>query len=174
MTTTLEERTLLPPEGPHREELGQLADLLRGSVRPDPHSSHSASTSAQDSATSAKLVGPDGREVALPEQLYQLLTQVVDNLGKGLAVVIEPSNAVLTTQEAADLLHISRPTFVKLLERGAIPYHKTGRHRRVYLADVLEYDEHTRREREGNLDEMAYESAHDDTIDDSTGFIPTR
>ncbi|WP_247648770.1 helix-turn-helix domain-containing protein [Saccharomonospora xinjiangensis] len=162
-TSTLEERTVFPPdESQHREELGRLAAVLH------------AHTAGGCRADVARLVGPDGGEVALPGELYRLLLRVVDDLNNGFAVVIQPSNAVLTTQEAADLLHISRPTLVKLLERGEIPYHKIGRHRRVYLRDVLEYDERTRREREAALDEMALESAHDGTADRITGFISTR
>lgn len=62
---------------------------------------------------------------------------------------------MLTTQEAADLLNISRPTVVRLLTDGEIPYTMRGRHRRVLLRDVLDYRERTRREQRQALDEMA-------------------
>ncbi|WP_019807881.1 helix-turn-helix domain-containing protein [Saccharomonospora halophila] len=173
MSIPLEERTLLPPDERHQGDYERLADSLHNLVRNERHPGARAQA-RPTSVEGAKLVGPSGGEVALPDQLYRLLLQVVDDLHNGLAVVIQPSNAVLTTQEAADLLHISRPTLVKLLERGEIPYHMTGRHRRVYMTDVLEYDERTRREREETLDEMTYESAHDGTADELTTFVSTR
>ncbi len=72
-----------------------------------------------------------------------------------MAVSIAPHNTMLTTQEAADLLNISRPTLVRLLVDGEIPFTKRGRHRRVMLRDVLDYQERTRRERRQTLDDMA-------------------
>ena len=68
-----------------------------------------------------------------------------------------PQNALLTTQEAAELLGISRPTLVRLVEDGEIPYEQRGRHRRVMLADLLAYQASMRRERREALDRMAQE-----------------
>jgi len=68
-----------------------------------------------------------------------------------------PQNALLTTQEAGELLGISRPTLVRLLQDGEIPYEQRGRHRRVMLADLLGYQERMRRERREPLDRMARE-----------------
>ena len=103
----------------------------------------------------ARLVGPDGTEIDVPEELYGVLRDVVDTLSQGLAITIAPHNPMLTTQEAADLLNISRPTLVRLLTDGEIAYTMRGRHRRVLLRDVLDYRERTRRERRQTLDEMA-------------------
>jgi excisionase family DNA binding protein len=64
---------------------------------------------------------------------------------------------MLTTQEAADLLNISRPTLVRLLTDGEIPHSTRGRHRRVLLRDVLDYSERTRTQRRRTLDTMAVE-----------------
>jgi excisionase family DNA binding protein len=79
---------------------------------------------------------------------------VVETLSQGLAITIAPHNTMLTTQEAADLLDISRPTLVRLLTDREIPYSVRGRHRRVLLRDVLDYRERTRQERRQTLDEM--------------------
>ena len=64
----------------------------------------------------------------------------------------------LTTQQAAALLGVSRPFFVKLLESGALPFHVTGTHRRVYLKDLSTYKEQRDRERRKALDQMAKET----------------
>ena len=72
----------------------------------------------------------------------------------GRAITVAPLAQRLTTQEAADLLGASRPTLVKLLDQGEIPYERPGRHRRVLLVDVLDYQDRCRRVRAGALDEL--------------------
>jgi len=109
----------------------------------------------------ARLVGPDGSTIDLPHELYKVLRDVVSALSQGLAISIAPHNTMLTTQEAADLLNISRPTLVRLLTDGEIPYTMRGRHRRIMLRDVLDYRERTRRERRRTLDQMAAEAEED-------------
>jgi excisionase family DNA binding protein len=113
------------------------------------------------------LVGPDGSEIEIPDELFGVLRDVVDALSQGLAISIAPHNTMLTTQEAADLLNISRPTVVRLMLDGEIAYTMRGRHRRVMLRDVLEYRERTRRERRQTLDDMAAE-AEDDGLYEAT------
>ncbi|WP_430478729.1 excisionase family DNA-binding protein [Streptomyces sp. P11-1] len=79
---------------------------------------------------------------------------VVRALAVGKAVTVAPVNTTLTTQEAADLLGVSRPTFVKILDEGGLSYTRPGRHRRVLLADVLDYKEARRSQRRQGLDEL--------------------
>ena len=86
-----------------------------------------------------RLTGPDGRSVELPEPMFEVLVQVAAAMKAGLAVTIAPHHLLLSTQKAADLLHISRTTLVRLLETGAIPFEKPSRHRKVRLDDLLEY-----------------------------------
>jgi len=87
----------------------------------------------------ARLVGPNGEDLSLPPSVYSLLRQVVHNLAQGRAVTIMPIEQELTTQQAADLLNVSRPFLVKVLESGEIPFHLVGTHRRLRLRDLLEY-----------------------------------
>lgn len=75
----------------------------------------------------------------LPAEVFEVLRDVVTAMAQGQAVTVASVHQRLTTQEAASLLGISRPTFVKLLEEGEIPYEQPGRHRRVLLSDVLAY-----------------------------------
>lgn len=90
-------------------------------------------------ASGVRLTGADGRSVELPGPMLELLAQVAAAMTAGLAVTVAPHRLLLSTQEAAGLLRISRPTLVRLLETGAIPFDKPGRHRRVRLDDLLEY-----------------------------------
>jgi len=80
-----------------------------------------------------------GDQVEVPEEVHRLLRKVVDALANGLAVTVAPQSTTLTTQQSADLLGVTRPTVVKILDRGDIPFERVGTHRRVLLADVLAY-----------------------------------
>jgi excisionase family DNA binding protein len=76
----------------------------------------------------------------------------------GRAVVLIPENQQLTTQRAADLLGVSRPHLVKLLEAGGLPYHKAGGHRRIFLKDLVAYRKRRDVERKAALDRIAKEA----------------
>ena len=78
-------------------------------------------------------------QVELPTSALQLLMDILAALAAGTAVKVVPVHAELTTQEAADLLNVSRPHLIKLLESGELSYHKTGKHRRVRFADLMDY-----------------------------------
>ncbi|OQO92024.1 hypothetical protein B1813_07020 [Saccharomonospora piscinae] len=77
--------------------------------------------------------------VALPEELYRVLRQVVAALRNGMAVTVAPQTQTLTTQQAADLLGVSRPTLIRLLDHGEISFERAGTHRRIGLRDLLAY-----------------------------------
>lgn len=87
-------------------------------------------------------------KVTVPAAAFKLFVEVLDELARGNAVTVAPVHAELTTQQAAELLNVSRPYLIGLLEAGTLPYRKVGTHRRIRLADVLTYqqaDEERRR-----------------------------
>jgi excisionase family DNA binding protein len=94
----------------------------------------------------------------LPDTVFELLLQILEGMQQGKAISIVPVMQDLTTQQAAGLLGVSRPFFIKLLESGKLPFHLTGTYRRVYLKDLLVYKEHRDRERRDALDQMAREA----------------
>lgn len=116
-----------------------------------------------------ELVGANGERLLLPEAMYDVLRQVVEALDKGMGVTVAPKNARLTTQETADFLGISRPTLVRMLERGEIPMEKPGRHRFVRLADLVDYQQHQRNQRREALERMALESERDGLYEATDG-----
>jgi excisionase family DNA binding protein len=87
----------------------------------------------------AKLVGPDGKTQNLPVSLYEFLVKLIGNLCEGQSVAIVKNDAQLTTVEGARMLGVSRQFLIKLLERGDIPHHMVGTHRRIYVRDLLAY-----------------------------------
>jgi excisionase family DNA binding protein len=107
----------------------------------------------------ALLLGPDGDQVPLPEEVYRVLVSVVEALREGKVITVMPQTQRLTTQEAADFLGISRPTLVKLLEQGKIPYDQPGRHRRILFSDLLRYVEQRHQERAAALDRMTEDAS---------------
>ena len=97
-------------------------------------------------------------EVTLPGEALQLLIRVLTHMANGHAVTVLPIQAELTTQQAADLLGVSRPYLVRLLEEGKIPFYKVGTHRRVRAVDVMEYRATRRKESKQLLDELTREA----------------
>ncbi len=93
--------------------------------------------------------------VELPTSALALMIEVLTQLGQGNSVKITPIHAELTTQEAADLLNMSRPTFIKLLDSGELPYSRTGNRRKVAFSDVMSYKQNIDAKRLAALDELS-------------------
>lgn len=107
----------------------------------------------------ASLRAPDGRELEIPPSIYRVLAAAVSAMADGHAVSIVPVHHELTTRQAADLLNVSRPHLVKLLDAGDIPHHRTGSHRRVYVEDLMRYRRLRDTERRAALAELSRKSA---------------
>lgn len=87
----------------------------------------------------AKLVSPSGESRLLPDSLYSFLVELIGSLNEGKSVMIVQNQARLTTMEAANMLGVSRQFLVNLLQKGDIPYHMVGTHRRIYAQDLFQY-----------------------------------
>ena len=101
------------------------------------------------------LINASGERIELPKTVFEVLRTAVKLMSHGQAVTLVPEKKAVTTQRAADILGMSRPFFVKLLDSGAMPYHRVGNQRRVYLRDVLEYGRKRDHERLASLNRLA-------------------
>ncbi len=155
MTIELANHTVLPPaESSLRELAAHLAAI--------------------SSPAGLALTLADGQTLQLPEPVAGALRDVVSTLARGQAIAIIARDTTLTTQAAAELLGISRPTLIRLLEAGEIPYDQPGRHRRLQLTSLLAYQDRIRHRRRDALNAMAADSADDDDYSTAAGFISTR
>jgi len=107
-----------------------------------------------------KIVEADGSEktATIPAVAYRLLVDILTQMSQGNAVTVIPIHAELTTQEAADLINVSRPFLIKQMESGEIPHHKVGSHRRVRFTDLMEYKKNIDAARSKVLTELVEES----------------
>lgn len=113
--------------------------------------------SAKTDTQQIQIVGEDQSThvIELPTMALRLLADILSELATGNAVKVVPVHAELTTQEAADLLNVSRPHLVKLLDEGVIEHHKTGKHRRIRFANLMAYKARREEERRKALEELA-------------------
>jgi len=102
----------------------------------------------------ARLLGPDGEMIGIPGSAFEALRLVVDAMSKGQTIILAPQGEELTSQQAADLLRVSRPHLIKLLDEGEIAFHRVGTHRRIRLEDVITYKRKRSQDRRERLDEL--------------------
>ncbi len=106
------------------------------------------------SGAHCRLLGPLGEEIEFPASVFYVLERVVELMAEGNAVTIVPVGQKLTTQQAANILNVSRQYLVRLLESGRIRFEKTGTHRRIDIQDVLDYKQKRNAERGIALDNL--------------------
>ena len=102
-----------------------------------------------------RIVGPEGAEVELPETLMKLFTVIVSHLARGEALTVVPYQKMLSTQEAADILGVSRPYLVQhLLDTKKLEFSWVGNRRRIRFEDLIRFKRDWDRDRLAALDEL--------------------
>ena len=99
--------------------------------------------------------GPTSKTVSLPAAAVRLLVRILEEMARGNAVTVIPVHAELTTQEAAEMLNISRPSLIQLLDEGQIDYRRVGTHRRVRFDALMKYKRKADAARRAALAELA-------------------
>jgi excisionase family DNA binding protein len=147
MTAETLERTALPPT-----EVKAAASAARALSELLP---------ARPTARSRVTIMPEGdpdTKIVVPAGAFSLLVEILTQMANGNGVTVLPVHAELTTQEAANLLNVSRPYVVKLLEKQRLPHRKVGSRRRILLADLLKYKQRDDARRRKILDELTAEA----------------
>jgi excisionase family DNA binding protein len=98
------------------------------------------------------------QQIDVPVSALRMLVDILTQMAEGNAVTVVPTHAVLTTQQAADFLNVSRPFLIGLLENREIPFEKVGTHRRIAFAELVKYRERSKSAREAAMNELAAEA----------------
>ena len=117
------------------EQLDQLADMVIEDGRP-------------------ALIGREGVRLELPDPIFHLLVCVTRMMREGRAIVLMPEDETFTTQAAANFLGMSRQFLVNVLERGEIPFHRVGAHRRIYFKDLVDFQNKRDQERRNSMNKL--------------------
>lgn len=115
----------------------------------------------------ATLTSADGlHQLELPDPLYRLLLRIIGDVAEGRPIAYAPETQDLTTQQAANLLGMSRQFLVGLLDKGEIPYHRVGTHRRLMFKDVMAFRKRRDQRRHEALNQMAKEAVESGHYDE--------
>jgi excisionase family DNA binding protein len=106
-------------------------------------------------APKCQLLGPKGESIPLPETVFYVLERVVEVIARGDSITVVPVGREVTTQQAAELLSVSRQYLVRLLEEKRIPFRRTGKHRRLRVEDVLSFKEQRDKDRRAGLRDLS-------------------
>jgi excisionase family DNA binding protein len=134
-------------------------------VKPTADANHFRALRRLAQSSSAKIVGKRGETVAIPPAVRTLLAEIARNMEVGKAVSVVAEHHELTTQRAANILGVSRPFLVRMLEEGKLAFHMVGTHRRLYLSDLLEYKAERDRARHDAIKSLAQEDVAAGTYD---------
>jgi len=129
----------------------EVGDLLPGPI--------DSETARDRGAPECRIVGPEGESRPIPESVFFALERAAELLGRGDAITVVPIGKELTTQQAADILNVSRQYLVRLPDERRNPCVKTGKHRRVLVADLLAFKRERDRSRRGALNKLTQLSA---------------
>ncbi len=131
-----------PPE--QQAQVAALSRALEGMVHPP-----------KRRAPKCQLVGPKGESIALPESVFYVLERVAEVLARGDSITVVPVGREVTSQQAADLLNVSRQYLVRILDEGRIAFRKTGKHRRLRIDDVLRFKANRDMDRRAGLRDLS-------------------
>ena len=139
-----------------------MTDLIEPTgapVVPDESDSELAATASRELSRASKasitVRLDDGTDLVLPKLVTPLLIKILTEMAQGNAVTMIPLHAELTTQEAANLLNVSRPFLNKVLDRGELKFHKVGTHRRIKFSDLEDYRQERERQRASAMEALA-------------------
>ena len=119
--------------------------------------SEDQATKNKDEVIKFKLQGSD-EVVIIPLKALHLLNAIISNMSQGKSIALMPTDAEVSTQQAAEILNVSRPHVIKLVEKGEIPHKKVGSHRRILLHDILKYESNLKSNRRKKLNALAKEA----------------
>lgn len=137
-TDTLDRR---PPTESESEKASEAASAFARALTPN--------------ALPLRVDGNDGEvRIDLPRSLALLVVDLLAHIARGEMVTFVPYGAALTTQQAADVLNVSRPFLIKLLEEEEIPFHKVGSHRRISMTALMQYKNDRDKTRAQALNEL--------------------
>lgn len=142
MSALRNEQIISPPTSPEESELARESSRLL------------AACIGHGKTARLRVIDGDG-VIEVPVAALRMLVDILTNMAAGNAVSLVPIHAELTTQQTADFLNVSRPYVVGLLERGELPHHKVGTHRRVRFSDLMAYREAQLRKSKASLAELA-------------------